>query len=148
MGDGPTRPSDDEVEAFVSSRGSLLDDLARMMTVAAESALHDHEIIQLRKSLAAEYPYLIAMRMQTFHDFETVLTTIVARRLAAEDPALGAKPMQLESRAQLVTKVAVATMHHAWSCWVAEPNAAGSLVDRLHASFRELAEVVGELAPR
>jgi AcrR family transcriptional regulator len=148
VGDGPARPSDAEVEAFVDGHGGLLEDLARMMTAAAESALQDQEVIQLRKSLAGEYPHLIVMRMQTFQAFERVLTTIVARRLAAEHPALAAEPAQLESRAQLVTMVALAAMHHAWTCWAAEPDAADTLVDRLRASFRELAEVVGELAPR
>lgn len=148
VGDGPMRPSDAEVEAFVDSPGSLLEDLARMMTAAAESALQDQEIIQLRKSLAGEYPQLIVMRMQTFREFEAVLTGIVARRLAREDPDLAAQPARLDSRAQLVTKVAVAAMHHAWTCWVAEPDTADSIVDRMRASFRELAEVVGELAPR
>ncbi len=148
VGEGPSRPSDDDVEAFVDGHGGLLEDLASMMTATAENVLQDQEIIQLRKSLASEYPHLTVMRMQGFHAFEQLLTTIVGRRLAVEYPALSAEPARLESRAQLVTMVALTAMRHAWTSWAAEPDAADSIVDRMRDSFAELAEVIGELAAR
>ena len=147
VGEGPVRPSDEDIAAFVDGHGGLLEDLAQMMTGTAENVLQDQEIIQLRKSLAGEYPHLTVMRMQTFRAFELLLIEIVARRLAADSPALAADPERLESRAQLVTMVALAAMHHAWTCWASEPDAV-SITDRMTQSFVELAEVLGELAPR
>jgi AcrR family transcriptional regulator len=148
VGEGLSLPPDEEIDAFVNGRGGLLEDLASMMTATAENVLQDQEVIQLRKALASDYPHLTVMRMQTFHAFEQQLTTVVGRRLVAENPALSADPVQLESRAQLVTMVALAAMHHAWIGWAAQPDAADSIVDRLRSSFVELSEVLGELAPR
>lgn len=148
VGEGPIHPSEAAVEEFVIGRGGLLEDLARMMTASAANMLQDQEIIQLRKSLAGDYPHLTVMHKQTFRDFQVVLTGIVARRLSAENSELAADPARLESRAQLVTMVALAGMHHAWTCWAAEPDGSDSIVDRMRDSFRELAEVIGELVPR
>ncbi len=148
VGEGPTRPSDADVEEFVDGHGGLLEDLARMMTAVAGETLQDQEVIALRKSLASDYPHLTVMRMQTFQDFQRELVAIVARRLVVQYPALAEEPARLESRAQLVTMVSLAAMHHAWATWAAEPEAPDTIVDRMRASFAELAEVIGELAPR
>jgi len=148
VGDGPERPSDDDVDAFVNGSGGVLEDLAIMMTASAHDLLQDQEVIQLRKSLAAEYPHLTVLRMQSFQTFQQQLTEIVGRRLASDNPALAADPAALASRAELVTMVAVAAMHHAWKSWATDPDAADSIVDRLRSSFRELSDVVRELAPR
>jgi AcrR family transcriptional regulator len=148
VGEGPVQPAESDIEAFVNGRGLLLDDLARMMTGSAAGVLQDQEIIQLRKSLAGDYPHLTVMRMQTFRAFEQVLVAIVARRLEVENPALAADQERLDSRAQLVTMVALAAMHHAWTSWAAQPDAPDTIVDRVKASFVELSEVLGELAPR
>lgn len=148
VGDGPTLPTEAEIQTFVVGRGSLLDDLAVMMTAAADVALHDHEVIRLRKSLAAEHPHLTVMRMQTFRAFEQALMAVVARRLASDSPELAADVERLESRAQLVTMVSLAAMQHAWARWAADTESVETIVDRLSASFLELAEVIGELAPR
>jgi AcrR family transcriptional regulator len=146
VGEGPMRPSDADIEEFVEGHGVLLEDLARMMTSAAGEALQDQEVIALRKSLASVYPHLTVMRMQTFQDFQRELVAIVARRLAVQYPALTAEPQRLDSRAQLVTMVSLAAMHHAWATWAAEPEASDTIVDRMRASFVELADVIGELS--
>ena len=148
VGDGPERPSDDDVEAFVHGGGGILEDLAVMMTASAENALHDQEIIQLRKALAADYPHLTVLRMQSFQIFQQQLAEIVSRRLAVERPALAADPAQLASRAELVTMVAVAAMHHAWKSWASDSDATDTIADRMRSSFVELGDVVRELAPR
>jgi len=148
VGDGPERPSDDDVEAFVHGSGGVLEDLAVMMTATAENVLQDQEIIQLRKALAADYPHLTVLRMQSFQVFQQQLTEIVARRLGVESPALAADPGRLASRAELVTMVAVAAMQHAWKSWASDPDAADSIADRMRSSFVELGDVVRELAPR
>jgi AcrR family transcriptional regulator len=148
VGDGPEQPADDDVEAFVHGSGGILEDLAIMMTASAENALQDHEVIQLRKSLAGEYPHLTVLRMQSFQTFQQELAEIVGRRLAVANPALAADPVRLASRADLVTMVAVAAMHHAWKSWASDREAADTIADRLRSSFRELSDVIGELAPR
>jgi len=148
VGDGPGQPTDDEVEAFVHGSGGILEDLGSMMTASAHDLLHDQEVIQLRKSLAAEHPHLTVLRMQSFQVFQQQLAEIVSRRLAADSPALAADPAALASRAELVTMVAVAAMHHAWKSWASDRDASDSIVDRLRASFRELSDVISELAPR
>jgi len=148
VGDGPGQPTEDEVEAFVHGGGGILEDLGTMMTASAHDLLHDQEVIHLRKSLAAEYPHLTVLRMQSFQTFQQQLAEIVGRRLAADNPALASDPAALASRAELVTMVAVAAMHHAWKSWASDRDAADTIVDRLRASFRELSDVIGELAPR
>jgi len=148
VGDGPDLPSEDAMEAFVHGSHGILEDLARMMTTSAENVLQDQEVIQLRKALAADYPHLTVLRMQSFQAFQSDLTAIVGRRLAAENPALAADPARLASRADLVTMVAVAAMHHAWKTWASDPNATDSIADRMRSSFVELGDVIGELAPR
>lgn len=148
VGDGPDLPSEEAVEAFVNGSGGILDDLARMMTASAENVLQDQEVIQLRKALAADYPHLTVLRMQSFQAFQSDLAELVGRRLAAENPALAADPARLASRADLVTMVAVAAMHHAWKTWASDPDATDSIADRMRSSFVELGDVIGELAPR
>ena len=148
VGDGPDLPSEEAVEAFVHGSHGILEDLARMMTTSAENVLQDQEVIQLRKALAADYPHLTVLRMQSFQAFQSDLTELVGRRLAAENPALAADPARLASRADLVTMVAVAAMHHAWKAWASDPNATDSIAERMRSSFVELGEVIGELAPR
>lgn len=148
VGDGPDLPSEEAVEAFVNGTGGILDDLARMMTASAENVLQDQEVIQLRKALAADYPHLTVLRMQSFQAFQSDLAELVGRRLAVENPALAADPARLASRADLVTMVAVAAMHHAWKTWASDPDAIDSIADRMRSSFVELGDVIGELAPR
>ena len=109
--------------------------------------MQDQEVIQLRKALAAEYPHLTVLRMQSFQIFQHSSP----RSSAADWQSItGARrdPAALASRAERVTMVAVAAMHHAWKSWASDRDAADTIVDRLRASFRELSDVIGELAPR
>ena len=148
VGDGPRVPSDAAIDAFVHDSGELLPGIGALLTDAATEALNDREIIQLRKALATDYPHLTVLRMQTFREYEVTLAAIVSRRLAEQDPALARDPARLESRAQLVTLVAVAAMHHAWKSWANSTAEPDSLAERLADSFAELDEALGVLAPR
>jgi AcrR family transcriptional regulator len=148
VGEGPHRPSDEAVEAFVADTGDVLQGIGTLMADAATDALNDHEIVQLRKALATDYPHLTVLRMQTFRAFEEQLIEIVARRLAVQQPTLTNDPARLASRAQLVTLVAVAAMHHAWKTWAGNPEAAQTLSERLTESFVELEDALGVLVPR
>jgi len=148
VGMGPRLPSDAAIDAFVHDTGELLPGIGRLLTDAAEDSLNDHEIVQLRKALATEYPHLTVLRMQTFREYEAVLTSIVARRIATQDPTVAEDRARLESRAQLVTLVAVAAMHHAWKSWASSPEAPESLAERLAESFVELDLALGILSAR
>ncbi len=148
VGDGLHLPSDAAVDAFVYDTGQLLPGIGRLLIDTASESLHDREIIQLRKALATEYPHLTVLRMQSFRQFEGELSSIVARRLAVQDPVLAEDPARLDSRAQLVTLVAVAAMHHAWKSWAAGPESPETLADRLGESFAELDHALGILARR
>jgi AcrR family transcriptional regulator len=145
VGDGPNFPSQAAIEIFVAGTGNLLGGIGDLMLDSATDALHDHEIIQLRKLLAADYPHLTALRMQTFRVFEQKLVEIVTRRMATEFPEMLADPARLESRAALVTQVAIAAVHHAWRSWAGNPLASETLADRLAESFAELDDVLGTL---
>ena len=90
VGDGPDLPSEDAIEAFVHGSHGILEDLARMMTASAENVLQDQEVIQLRKALAADYPHLTVLRMQSCPAFKSDHTAIVGRRHAGGDPGLAA----------------------------------------------------------
>jgi AcrR family transcriptional regulator len=148
VGDGPHLPSDAAVDTFVHDTGDLLPGIGRLLIDTASESLNDREIIQLRKALATDYPHLTVLRMQTFRLFEGELASIVGRRLAVQDPVLAEDSTRLDSRAQLVTLVAVAAMHHAWKSWAASPEAPDTLADRLSESFVELDQALGVLAPR
>jgi AcrR family transcriptional regulator len=147
VGAGPQVPSDAAIDTFVADTGDLLPGIALLLTDAANESINDREIVQLRKALATDYPHLTALRMQTFREYELTLTSIVARRLAAQHPALAEDPARLDSRAELVTLIAVAAMHHAWKSWAGNPEAPQSLAERLNESFVELDLALGILAP-
>jgi AcrR family transcriptional regulator len=137
LGDVPTLPSEEVIEAFVAGSGPILDDLARVLIDAGEKSMKDIEMVQLRHGLLKQYPQLFAMRMAAMREFEDQVGAIVARRIARTDPLLAADPERLGPRARLVTLVAFAAMRHAWTCWASgEPTS--KLSDRLTASFDEL----------
>lgn len=145
VGDGPSFPSAEAIEVFVSGTGNLLGGIGTLVLDSATDALNDHEIVQLRKALAADYPHLTVLRMETFRAFEQQLIEVVSRRMASEFPELLADPIRLESRAALVTQVALAAVHHAWRGWALAPLASETLADRLAESFAELDDVLGSL---
>ena len=137
LGDAPEIPGADVVDAFVTARGNILDDLAVLLTGAGEKSMSDIEMLKLRHALVKEYPQLSAMRMVTMRAFEDSLGEIVEQRLAKDDPRLAADPVALATRARLVTLVAFAAMRHAWGAW-AHSDPTSNLPDRLRDSFAEL----------
>lgn len=148
VGDGPNFPSDEAVEQFVADRHNLLTGIGELLIDAATETLHDYEIIQLRKKLVSDHPHLTVLRMQTFRAFEQQLVEVVARRIAAESPALAVDPVRLDSRAALITQVAIAAVHHAWKTWARDPLAPETLAERMTQAFAELDEVLGTLSAR
>lgn len=139
LGDSPEAPDADVVERFVQAGASspLLDDLTIVLLGAARKSMADVEMMRRRHALLKQYPHLLGMRMATLRDFEDQIVPIVARRLAADDPALAGDAALLADRAKLVTLVAFAVMRHAWARWIdGDPDA--DLTAQLRGSFREL----------
>jgi AcrR family transcriptional regulator len=139
IGDTPTLANSDRVDVFVTAgrNGSVFTGLRDLLTEAAEFTALDHEITQLRRSVLKKYPELFAMRMATMRQFEEELGAIIARRLAADDPALAVDQPALVEKARLVAFVAFAAIKHAWACW-SDAGAGTDLTDRIERSFAEL----------
>lgn len=149
VGEGPTLPSDEAIEQFVSrGTGDVIRDLGTMFMSTAELAFSDLELIRLRKSVVSTHPELSAMRMQSFRAFEEQLVSVVQRRLAHDDPGLALDPERLHSRAQLTMMVGLAAVHHAWRRWAESASDGDSMLERLRDSFDELHVVLGTLVPR
>ncbi|MBX3194084.1 MAG: TetR family transcriptional regulator [Microbacteriaceae bacterium] len=138
IGDGLTPPSEAAQQEFVDDAGPILPALARLFSGAIAIALRDQEVIRLRRALMKSDPELSARRWASLHRFEAALIDIVARRLAARDPALAADEPVLRARARLTALVAVAGMRHAWMRWMDDNGEHASLQDRLDDAFREL----------
>lgn len=135
IGDPPTLADATAVEVFVEGDHTLFDDLARVLTIAAEDSLADAEQVRLRHGLLKQYPELFALRMAKMRQFEDEISAVVLRRILRDDAALD--PAEAENRARLVTLVAFGVMRHAWTRWaLADPP--GDLGDQLSASFRDL----------
>jgi AcrR family transcriptional regulator len=117
LGDPPQLPQGDVVDAFENGTDGLsfLDGLTEVLIAAGDQSMMDTELMQLRHSTVKQYPQLFAMRMAKMREFEEELATVVARRLAHDEPT--ADVADTENRARLVTLVAFGAMRHAWACW-------------------------------
>lgn len=135
LGDQPELRSGAEVEAFVHGDGPLLDDLSRLLVVAAEASMADAEQVRLRQGLLRQYPQLFALRMAKMRRFEDEVSGVVRRRILRAEPSLD--DATAEDRARLVTLVAFGVMRHAWTCW-ARTEPPELLGDQLASGFREL----------
>ena len=148
VGDGPELPGEEAQEAFVHDRSPILPAIATLLASVITPALHDQEIILLRRQITKEYPEIGGRRWATLHRFEGDLTELVARRLQDEDPLLAADPRELRSRARLITFIAISAMRHAWFEWMDETRERRDLLEHLHDSFALLPSVLTETAPR
>lgn len=148
VGDGPELPDEEAQEAFVHDRSPILPAIATLLASVITPALHDQEIILLRRAITKKYPEIGGRRWATLHRFEADLTALVARRLADEKPALADYPRALASRARLITFVAISAMRHAWLEWMDETGERRDLLEHLDDSFAMLPGVVAETAPR
>lgn len=139
VGDGPEIPADADVDAFIAAGTdeSIFVGISRLLIGATDRIAEDGELTTLRRALVKANPHLFALRMATMHRFEDQLRALVVERLTAD----GVVPeAQVETRARLVTLVAMAAMRHAWTCWADAPGSTG-LAERLDDSFRELEEL-------
>ncbi|WP_165066113.1 TetR/AcrR family transcriptional regulator [Marisediminicola senii] len=143
VGDPLTIPAGVHLETFVVAgpHSDLFHDLAVLIGNAVESVPAEVDLMQLRRRVLKSHPHLLAMRLATMRSFETELTTVVARRLAADDPTWAADSDALQDRAELVTLMAVGAMRHAWARW-ADTDGEIPLTDGLVSSFTHVTEIV------
>jgi AcrR family transcriptional regulator len=142
IGDLPALPDDAAQAAFLADRGPILAGIGRLFEAVAVPALADQELILLRRSITKQYPALSARRWAAMHQFEHDITDLVARRLAAEDPALAQDRRELHSHARMLAFIAVSTMRHAWLEWMDDNGDRGDLITQLDASFALLPKVL------
>jgi len=144
VGDGPELPDEDLQDAFVHDRSPILPGIATLFASVITPALHDQEVVLLRRAITKENPELGARRWATIHRFEEQVTDLIRRRLADENPSLAGDPRGLSSRSRLIAFVAISAMRHAWFDWMDDNGEHGTLLDNLNHSFGMLPEVVAQ----
>jgi AcrR family transcriptional regulator len=146
-GDAPELPDKEAIARFVAAgpSTSLLQGIGDLLASGSDVASTDTELLLLRRGVLKQHPQFVALRMAAMRTFEDQLADVVARRLAADDPALAAEPAALADRARLITLVAFGAMKHAWSCW-ADNEGGVALSERLRDSFRQLGSILAPAA--
>lgn len=147
IGDAPALPATEAVTRFVedSSGRSILSGIGDMLDEASELASADHELSHLRRTVLKQHPHLFAMRIATMKHFEDDLHAVVVRRLQHDKTRLSAGA--LDSRARLITLVAMAAMRHAWTCW-ADAGGGTDLSAKLRSSFADVEQLLAPTPPR
>jgi len=143
LGDDPTLPDDEAVEAFVAGgpTGGLAADLGALLAHSTEELIEDRGLLPERQRLLKEHPQLFAQRTMTMKLFQAQLAAVVVRRLTGQVPDAADDLDAVERRARLMSIVAMATVRHAWLEWSAAEGDA-RLVDCLRDSFDELGALV------
>ena len=147
IGDAPSLPSSESIVRFVddSSGRSVLAGIGALLHEARDLVAGDRELSQLRRTVLKEHPHLFAMRMATLKHFEDELHTVILQRLEREKLRLST--VELDSRARLITLVAMAAMRHAWTCW-ADAGGGTDLSTKLHSSFADVENLLAPTPPR
>jgi AcrR family transcriptional regulator len=136
VGDGPELPDEEAQLAFIADRSPILPAIAKLFGDSMTPALHDQEIVLLRRGVMKANPDLGGKRWATVHRFELEVIALVERRLADEHPELTA--FEVRKQARLTALIAIAAMRHAWMTWMDDNGEHGSLLERLAESFDEL----------
>jgi AcrR family transcriptional regulator len=139
VGDGPTLPDDEVLDAFVTSSGPLLDDLIEIFASSATMAVNDQELILLRRSIMKDNVELSARRFARLHEFESDVISLIERRLQLEAPHDAASDRH--QRARLYGLVAIAAMRSGWLAWMDAGDPSDALVEHLRTSFAHLANL-------
>lgn len=147
IGDPPSLPAGDSIAQFVSdtSGRSVIAGICALLVEPTELALEDHELVHSRRLVLKDHPHLFAMRMATLKHFEDELHAVVLQRLKHDKLRLSAE--ELDSRARLITLVAMATMRHAWASW-ADAGGSSDLAEKLRSSFAEVEHLLAPTAAR
>lgn len=143
-GDAPDFLDNAQLDTFIAGgpTGDLLRDLGDLLADAAEDASESRDTVILRRDLHIRYPHLFALRMAGMRAFEDHLTKVISQRLANDDPELAKSPEKLDSRARLVTMVALGALRHAWTTWA---ETTGSHEEPLSSRLRDSFDQVRDL---
>ncbi|CAN5514926.1 TetR/AcrR family transcriptional regulator [soil metagenome] len=141
VGDGPEVPEGEARDAFIADRSPIFPAIAQLFSVNITPALHDQEMVVLRRTLMKTNPELGAKRWATIYHFEAQVIDVVTRRLAEEFPELAADPAALAERARLTAFVAIGGMRCAWLTWMDDNGEHATLVERLHETFDLLPQI-------
>ncbi|MFJ3381892.1 TetR/AcrR family transcriptional regulator [Curtobacterium sp. NPDC090217] len=143
LGDDPTLPEDEVLDAFVAGgpAGDLLADVGALLVHSTQELIEERGLIEERQQVLRAYPELFSQRMASMKEFQSTLESVIARRLANDDPTFAEDGASLRRRARLASLVSLATLRHAWWEWSESP-AESHLVDDLRRSFDELGALV------
>ncbi|WP_144763553.1 TetR/AcrR family transcriptional regulator [Curtobacterium sp. 9128] len=143
LGEDPTLPHDDVVDAFVGGgpSGDLLADIGTLLVHSTQSLIEERGLIEERQQVLRANPELFSQRMASMKEFQAGLEGVITRRLTNDDPAFAEDEVALRRRARLASLVSLATLRHAWWEWSDSP-AESHLVDDLQRSFDELGALV------
>lgn len=142
VGNTPEMPSDEAQEEFIVDPAPVFAAMAKLFSRTIATALQDHEVLLLRRTLMKSDPELSGRRWASIHRFEARLIDLIGRRLATQDPDLAQDEDALRSRARLTALVAVAGMRHAWMAWMDDNGEHGTLQTRLLESFEAMPVIV------
>jgi AcrR family transcriptional regulator len=154
LGEDPTLPSDDSIDAFVAGlpSGDLMSDVGELLAHSTQELIEDRELMPERQQVLKENPQLFGQRMASMKEFQAHLAAVIVRRLAAEEPgdapvtvdpaSVSTGDTAMERRARLASLVAMATIRHAWWEWSRLEGEDVRLVDCLRASFADLGALV------
>ncbi|AZZ50503.1 TetR family transcriptional regulator [Rathayibacter rathayi] len=126
--------ADETADAFVSGRGTVLEDLQVVFVAAMEEPLEDdRELHVLRRALFREHPHLVGLKIAGMREFELAIEGLVAERLGCQ----GDDAERVRSRARMLTLLGLAAVRHAWAAWV-DHDGREALPGRIARSFEEL----------
>ncbi len=146
VGDGPSLPDDDVLDAFVAARGPVLTDLIEIFAASVSLAVNDQELILLRRSIMKDNSEMSARRFARLHEFEHDVMSLIERRLEAEDP--DGDGVERHQRARLYGLVSIAAMRTGWLSWIDAGDTGDALVEYMRTSFAQLTELGTAAAPR
>lgn len=134
---GPRTPSQEEVEAFVASRGDLLEDLAALLAHTAPATPEEVELFGHLKAVLHDSPELLPLLQSRIRLLESVVRAAIAQRLDAplKDPHVVA-----------ATALAAAIVKGATSLWSSSLTDDDAATQSGHAPSAGLASAAGPSA--
>ncbi len=122
-------------------RENVLVGLGKLLDAASAALAEERMPDERRRALLREHPGLFGKRMAYLHRFEDDLATLVAERLAADDPVLAGDPDALARRSRLLSLIGLAAVRYAYGAWIGTRDSR-SLGDYILEAFGDLEETL------
>lgn len=122
--------SDEAVERFVNGAGPLLEDLAELMVSLFVHFDGAREVMRKMFEISRSHPKLLALKVNVFHEFDSEVTSIVARRLGV---------LPNDESSELIAALATSAVRVGWGRWVSSDSGCAS--DYVTRSFQTLRTV-------